>query len=599
MADLEPESDVAPTREVPSGVRPQQETRSALSKIRHDLRTPLNQIIGYTEMLQEVADPPLQPDLERVHKAAHTLVKGIDHALEAVSEMLGLAVDHPGPASVRASLPPPPPGATTPSQLPLPATSQGASLLVVDDIEMNRTLLHRRLTSRGFKVDLAESGERALEMIAERPYDLVLLDVMMPGLSGIDVLKRVRETTSMSELPIIMATARDGSSDVVEALECGANDYVTKPIDVAVLLARANSQLALKAATEKIRKLALELEVRNKFIRDAFGRYVTDEVVDNLLATPNGLALGGESRTVTVMMSDLRGFSSISERLTPPNVVALLNHYLGAMTEIIMKYGGTIDEFIGDAILVIFGAPMAHADHAARAVACAIEMQLAMESVNEHNRNAGLPRIEMGIGINTGEVVVGNIGSDRRAKYGVVGRSVNMASRIEALTIGGQVLVSETTMSELGGAARVNGVLEVSPKGAKEPLRVFDIGGISRPYNVALTQVSASPIVTLDTPLPIKFAVLNGVHAPSTLTNASVSAVSAKQAVISTTDELALMSTVKFRFDTSDGMAPAADAYAKVVEVDPSGSVVIHFTSMPPDVEEFLAVHTAGPRSRL
>ena len=149
-------------------------------------------------------------------------------------------------------------------------------------------------------------------------------------------------------------------------------------------------------------------------------------------------------------MSDLRGFTQVADRIPPDRVVRLLNNYLGTMADVILSFQGTIDEFIGDAILAIFGAPVQRGDDALRAVACAVEMQRAMERVNEFNRREGLPAVEMGIAIHTGEVVVGNIGSDKRAKYGDVGSPVNLTARIESYTVGGQILVSDRTRRECG-----------------------------------------------------------------------------------------------------------------------------------------------------
>ena len=178
------------------------------------------------------------------------------------------------------------------------------------------------------------------------------------------------------------------------------------------------SEAALLESNAQLNDANQSLEKHNRFIRHTFGRYLSDDIVDNLLDHPEGLKLGGETRLVTILMSDLRGFTSMSKRLVPEQVVAILNRYLGAMVEVIGRHQGTIDEFIGDAILVIFGAPVRRADHAESAVACAVSMQLAMDPLNEANRRDGLPELEMGIGVNTGEVVVGNIGSDTRAKYG-------------------------------------------------------------------------------------------------------------------------------------------------------------------------------------
>ena len=177
-----------------------------------------------------------------------------------------------------------------------------------------------------------------------------------------------------------------------------------------------------KRTEADLQRLAEKVERHNRFICETFGRYLTDEVVATVLESPTGLRMGGEKRKITMMMADLRGFTSLSERLPPERVVALLNRYLTTMVSVIKQYQGTIDEFIGDAIFVLFGAPIWQEDDAQRAVACAVAMQLAMASVNEQNRQEGLPEVEMGIGIHTGQVVVGNIGSPERMKYGVVGK---------------------------------------------------------------------------------------------------------------------------------------------------------------------------------
>lgn len=166
-------------------------------------------------------------------------------------------------------------------------------LLVVDDSEMNRDMLTRRLVRRGYTVSAAENGRQALDMIATQVFDLVVLDIMMPGLSGLEVLEELRQRYAPQELPVIMATAKDQSEDIVLALKLGANDYVTKPLDFSVVLARVQTQLSLKRAMQEIQALNEQLEQHNRFIRDTFGQYMSDEIVANLLASPTALALGG------------------------------------------------------------------------------------------------------------------------------------------------------------------------------------------------------------------------------------------------------------------------------------------------------------------
>src|SRR5436309_13986801 len=188
---------------------------------------------------------------------------------------------------------------------------------------------------------------------------------------------------------------------------------------------------------------------QREVIRNAFGRYVSPEVAAAVLESPGGLALGGRKRENTVLMSDLRGYTRFAEHGDPAGVMAVLNDYLGRMADVIIAHGGTINEFIGDAIFAVYGAPIEHADHAERAAATALAMQRAMDALNESNAAPGRPSFEMGIGINTGEAVVGNIGSEQRTKYAVVGAAVNLAARVESCTVGGQILRSEEHTSEL------------------------------------------------------------------------------------------------------------------------------------------------------
>jgi len=348
------------------------------------------------------------------------------------------------------------------------------SILVVDDNEMNRDMLSRRLQRKGFTVDTAEDGYAALRALESGAYALVLLDIMMPGMSGMEVLARIRETQDGTELPVIMATAKDQSSDIVAALEAGANDYVTKPLELPVVLARVNTQLALKAANDRVRALAADLERRNVFIREVFGRYLTDDIADTVLDSPDGLEIGGERRDISILMADLRGFTTHAANRDPGEVMVMVNHFLSTMTGVILDHGGTIDEFIGDAVLALFGAPRPMQDHAAVAVACALDMQAAMTTVNAMNVARGLPEVAMGIGIHSGAVIVGNIGSERRAKYGVVGDNVNFTARVESCTRGGQVLVSAQTRSLCGNRLTLGEEMTVKLKGYEGEVVLYE-----------------------------------------------------------------------------------------------------------------------------
>ncbi len=245
------------------------------------------------------------------------------------------------------------------------------------------------------------------------------------------------------------------------------------------------SQIAGELALTLEKSRAYEdLYLRNEFIKKVFGQYVTNEVAEAVLAGDGPLALGGERRKVTVLMADLRGFTPMSEELPPEKVVDALNSFLGAMTGIIMKYGGSIDNFIGDAIMAVFGVPVAKADDAARAVACATEMQNLMKTVNEEIKLRGLPELMMGIGLSTGEVVAGNIGSEMRVKYSVIGSVVNLAARIESISSGGQIFASQATYDEVKDVVATAGHLNVKLKGMNKPVAIHEITGIGGEYAV-------------------------------------------------------------------------------------------------------------------
>jgi PAS domain S-box-containing protein len=223
-----------------------------------------------------------------------------------------------------------------------------------------------------------------------------------------------------------------------------------------------------------------EVEVRNQFIAEVFGRYTSDAIASRLLESPEALKMGGETREVTILFADLCGFTPLCAELDPQRVVRLLNIHLGAMAEVITSHGGTIDEFLGDAVLAIFGAPVLAEDDAQRALACAIAMQNAMEGVNRQLSDEGLPALQMGIAVHTGEVVVGNIGSRRRAKYGIVGAVVNQVTRIEEFTSGGQILCSEDTLREVGDLVDFDESMKIPGKGGTESVQVVSVRRLRR-----------------------------------------------------------------------------------------------------------------------
>ena len=353
----------------------------------------------------------------------------------------------------------------------------------------------------------------------------------------------------------------------------------------------------LKDSREQLVDLNKQLERRNQFIRETFGRYTSDDIVGVLLDLPEGLKLGGEKRQVTLLMSDLRGFTALAERLEATQVVALLNHYLSGMIELIHRSGGTIDDIIGDAILVIFGAPVAMPDAARRAVRCALEMQKAMRGVNEHNCQKGWPEIEMGIALHTGEVVVGNIGSTKRSKYGVVGQMVNLTARIESFTVGGQVLVSPTLISAVNHGLILGDEVEVHGKGMRKALRCRDLLG-HEDYPELMLEEEETILTTLAHPLPCSYLVLTGKHLDGPMQPASLVSISHRRAVVEVTEPLPPRTNIMLRLEGESGEEESPEVYAKVIHpVDESiRRYLMQFTSVPPAVQERLQLLMAGAK---
>jgi adenylate cyclase len=343
-----------------------------------------------------------------------------------------------------------------------------------------------------------------------------------------------------------------------------------------------------------------QLEKANRIIRKTFGQYLSDDIVDAILETPEGAALGGEKRFVTIMMTDLRGFTAIGERLPAEDVVGIINIYLETMTEIILKYQGTIDEFIGDAIFVIFGAPVLRENDAKRAVACAVEMQLAMEEVNRRCRERGYPEVQQGIGINSGQIVVGNIGSKKRMKYGVVGRNVNLTSRIESYTVGGQIFISENTLDECGRhLLRIDDEMEVMPKGVKKPITIYEVGGIRGEFDLFLPEKVEMDLPELPRPFPILFTILEGKHAGNEARSGTVVRMLDTAAEISADVTPDKLTNLKISVSDMEGNEITTDLYAKVIGAVSGhpGTFKVQFTSIPLEVDGFLKTVAAQERT--
>jgi class 3 adenylate cyclase len=367
-------------------------------------------------------------------------------------------------------------------------------------------------------------------------------------------------------------------------------EELLKALDIAKKSAMENQKLnkSLNHALFDQKNANEGLNRANKFIRKTFGRYMSDDVVSSILDNPDGMQLGGESKVVSVMMTDLRGFTSIGERMPPEEVITMLNIYLETMTEIILKYNGTIIEFLGDGILALFGAPLTRDDDAQRAVACVLEMQLAMPTVNAKNQELGFPNVSMGGGLNTGQVVAGNIGSDLRAKYGVVGKTINLTARIESMTVGGQLLISESTLKACNGLLRIDDQWPVTLKGVPDPVTVYSVGGIDGSYQVHLPQPKQIDLKPISDGLTVLITILKGKHTGGDHHAGLITAISSQAVEITTALKVDRLSNLKIQVFDIDGKSITDQLYGKVVATDIENDCFqLHFTSIPPEAEKF------------
>jgi class 3 adenylate cyclase len=321
------------------------------------------------------------------------------------------------------------------------------------------------------------------------------------------------------------------------------------------------------------------------------------------------LKLGGEIREVTFLVSDLRGFSTMASHLDPHTVITIINHYLEHMIEIILRYRGVVDEFQGDGILAFFGAPLAADDDPERAVACALEMQRAMLKINVEQRQRSLPELAMGIGINIGQVLVGNIGSEQRTKYGAMGAPINTAYRIESYTVGGQILASQTLYERIQPLIQIRETMTVQFKGVDHPVTLYDVWGLSGRYQLTLPEKAPDMLTTLETPLPVACYPVHGKAVAETALLGYITELAEASAKMTLAGCLEVHTNLKITLTPPDN-GKQLEAYAKVVGLDPTAadttqsSVALAFTSVTAETRAFLeqqrmAVLQAGQKRGL
>jgi adenylate cyclase len=368
-----------------------------------------------------------------------------------------------------------------------------AKITVVDDTPQNVKLLEATLEPRGYQVISASSGEEALEKIAAEQPDLVLLDVVMPGMDGYEVCRRLRADPATALLPVVMITA-SGDEQKLAAIEAGADDFIPKPFDQAELVARIRSLLRIKRYHDTIETQAAELERWNRELEKRVGeqvkelaevgrlkRFLAPQLVDLIVSSGDESLLDSHRREITVVFCDLRGFTAFAESGEPEDVMGVLHAYHAVIGELIFAFEGTLERFTGDGVMVFFNDPVPCDDPALRAVRMALAMRERVgELAVEWDRHGH--ELHFGLGIAQGFATVGRIGFEGRADYAAIGTVTNLAARLCDAAGAGQVLVSQRVLAATEDAVQAERIDDLPLKGFSKPVRVFNVVGIEDAY---------------------------------------------------------------------------------------------------------------------
>ena len=370
-------------------------------------------------------------------------------------------------------------------------------LLLVDDNPANLDILQTRLAIHGYELLTAVDGEEALTAAREHLPDLILLDVMMPKLDGFEVCKRLKGDASLPFMPIILVTAKGDTKDIVAGLDAGGDEYLTKPVDHASLVARVKSILRIKALHDTVQEQATKLEAQSAQLAEwnrtleqrvadqvaelertgRMKRFLPPQLAALILSSGDDKVLESHRRDVTVVFCDLRGFTAFAESAEPEDVMTVLREYHDAMGAIIHEFEGTLERFLGDGLMVLFNDPLPCADPAARACRMAVAMRARVDALSGQWRKYGHD-LGFGVGIAKGYATLGRIGFEGRLDYGAIGTVPNLASRLCGEAQPGQILISQPVHTAVDGLIEAEPIGELTLKGLRRPVTVFNVRGL-------------------------------------------------------------------------------------------------------------------------
>jgi adenylate cyclase len=467
---------------------------------------------------------------------------------------------------------------------------QALELLIVDDEQdvplLFRHRFRRRVRKGEVELHFAANGLEALEVLrGNENIHIVLSDINMPEMDGLKLLAEVQKLGRV--VSVVIVSAYGDLANIRTAMNRGSYDFLTKPLDfddLTATLEKTNAHVEEQLAAIESREHAVQLEQRNRFVRSTFGRYVSDDVVAHLLEHPEGLTLGGERRDITTLASDMRGFTALADRLEPEAVLTILNEYFEAMFEVILRHGGTINAILGDGLFVFFGVPISQEDAPTRAVACAVEMMRVLEEL-KGNGTGELSKVTMGIGIHSGNAVVGNIGSQQRTKYSAIGIDVNLAARIEGYTVGGQILISDATRQATGDTVQVGTSMEVQAKGVRDSLVLHEVVGlIGDPTGTYIRKTSEMRKLSQD--VQVHCAVVNAGRVEEDSFDGALTSASLDEAMLDAPGDLEPLTNLRLQLVTPGTNEMVGEVYAKVLTTE--DGTRLGLTSVPPEVRAFL-----------